>query len=67
MAARADTAMGHPLLDAWETVRSILETDALREPDRLLVDHSAGEVELVWEPEKLIVIVDDVPGLALTG
>lgn len=65
VASLAARAAGEPtspgarsLLDTWATIRHLTVSDGLRDPDRLLFEDRDNEVTLVWEAEKVVMIVE---------
>lgn len=45
------------LLERWPAVERLLAADGLAPPDYFCVDHGTDEFTLVWEEQKLVVII----------
>lgn len=62
MAARVEGAPRTPdaqaLLALWSRLERLWEAHGRPAPDRLLVDDSAAELSLVWEREKLVMVIE---------
>lgn len=64
-----DSAAAKELLARWAAVSAVLESADRPLPTKVLVDHDSDEMTLLWETEKLAVIVgpDELDGPAASS
>jgi len=56
--------LARPFLDAHERLEDILREAGLGRPDTVIFHISHAELEAVWENEKVVVVIDDIPSMS---
>lgn len=56
--AEPPTEAGRRLLDRWARVREMLNGLDRPGPDKVMIDHGTDEMTLLWQQEKLAVVIE---------
>ncbi|MEA2170001.1 MAG: hypothetical protein QOF76_3301 [Solirubrobacteraceae bacterium] len=59
--AESLTPKARELLERWEAVCTMLDQAERVDPDRVLVDHEADEMTLIWDDPKRVLVVGGAP------